>query len=121
MSLALNRSEAFDNAAQLACGGALDAALAEYLRLFQKDPRNRGAAEAAGAVCLRLGKQKEAVAHVVAVAEHVALAGDVSKARALYEKVLRIEPCDAVARAASTRSSSRSPAGVPRPAPRPPR
>lgn len=88
----LDRSDAVNKAASLASRGAFEAALAEYLRLFRDNPKDWSVGNALGDVYVRLGKSDAAVLHFVDLAEHLASDGFVAKARALYRKILRIQP-----------------------------
>ncbi len=87
-----NRTATLQKAARLAEDGALAPALNEYLQLFAQDPSDWTVANAVGDLHLRMGRIEEGVAHFMDLAERVAHDGFTTKARALYRKILRVQP-----------------------------
>jgi tetratricopeptide (TPR) repeat protein len=77
--------------------GAFAAALQEYQLLFAQDPSDWTIANAVGDLYLRLEQIDEGVAHFTALAERVARDGFTTKARAVYRKILRVQPDNDVA------------------------
>src|SRR3982751_5619943 len=86
------RTEAIDNAARLLKAGSTRAALAEYRQLFDQDPNDWTVGNALGDLLVRMGAADEAVTVFMQLAEKVAEQGHTAKARALYRKVVRVQP-----------------------------
>ncbi len=92
MRQVVTKTSAVEKAARLARDGALDAALKQYGDLFAMYPSDWGVANALGDLYARLGRTADAVAHFVRVAEQLDADGYTAKARAVYRKVLRLQP-----------------------------
>jgi tetratricopeptide (TPR) repeat protein len=96
-SATLDRSGLIEKAASLVQRGDLNGALKQYVRLFEDSPSDWNVANTLGDLYVRLGKSDDAVAHFISLAEQLALDGFTAKARALYRKILRIQPTNAAA------------------------
>lgn len=95
---AFDRSDALDRAARLAHRGDLDAAIREYTRLFEQNPRDLNVGNSLGDLYVRAGANDKAAAQFMRLAAQLAEDGFSAKARALYKKVLRLQPGHAGAR-----------------------
>ena len=93
----LNKRDTLQKATQLMQNGSHAAALKEYLQLFAQDPSDWTIANAVGDLYLRLGQIEEGVDHFTELAERVASDGFTTKARALYRRILRVQPDNEVA------------------------
>ena len=87
-----SKIDAVEKAARLVRAGALGAAVKEYQQLFANDPSDWAVANTLGDLYLRMGHTDEGVAHFMTLAERVAGDGYTAKARALYRKILRVQP-----------------------------
>jgi tetratricopeptide (TPR) repeat protein len=92
-----SKRDGLQKATQLMQNGAFAAALKEYQLLFAQDPSDWTIANAVGDLYLRLDQIDEGVAHFTALAERVARDGFTTKARAVYRKILRVQPDNDVA------------------------
>jgi tetratricopeptide (TPR) repeat protein len=74
--------------------GDLDGAAAAYAQILESDPEDWTSMNALGDVELRRGQPAYAVAHFLRAADHFREEGFMSKAVALYRKVLRVRQDD---------------------------
>src|SRR5512144_682684 len=98
MAATADRSDAMEKAARLVQRGELGRALKAYVRLFEQDRRDWSVGNTLGDLYVRVGQSREAIAHFTSLAEQLATDGFEAKARALYRKILRIQPDNPVAR-----------------------
>lgn len=98
MAASPDRTELVQKAAAHLHRGELDKALSHYVSLFKRDPSDWNIANTLGDLYVRMGKASEAVDHFSALAERLASDGFTAKARALYRKILRIQPQNEMAR-----------------------
>ena len=98
MPAIVDRIQALEAAARLVQRGDLDRALKAYVQLFEQDRRDWNVANTLGDLYVRVGKPREGVAHFTTLAEQLAADGFAAKARALYRKILRIQPDNDVAK-----------------------
>src|SRR5512141_3331952 len=98
MAATADRSDAMEKAARLVQRGELDRALKAYVRLFEQDRRDWSVGNTLGDLYVRVGQSREAIAHFTSLAEQLAKDGFEAKARALYRKILRIQPDNPIAR-----------------------
>ncbi len=98
MARALDRSDLVDKAARLVTRGDLDGAVTLYEKLFQNDSKDWSIGNTLGDLYIRTGKADAAIAHFMSLAEHLASDGFAAKSRALYRKILRIQPDNESAR-----------------------
>ena len=103
----MDRDEILRRAEKLLRQGRLDAAIAEYEKLVEDAPRDWVSANILGDLYVRAGQIDQAVAQYTRVAEHFAREGFVSRATALYKKIVKIHPDDdaALRRAAELSAS----------------
>ncbi len=90
----MDRDETLRRAEKLLRQGRLDAAIAEYARLVEDQPRDWTTANLLGDLYVRAGQIDQAVAQYARIAEHLAREGFVAKASALYKKIVKIQPDD---------------------------
>lgn len=74
--------------------GRIDAAIEEYVRIIDAQPRDWNSANALGDLYIRAGQTDRGVAEYARIAEHLANEGFYSKAAALFKKILKIRPDD---------------------------
>jgi tetratricopeptide (TPR) repeat protein len=74
--------------------GRVDAAIEEYLRIIEAQPRDWNSANALGDLYVRSGQTDKGVAQYTRIAEHLAEEGFFPKAAALYKKILKVRPDD---------------------------
>jgi tetratricopeptide (TPR) repeat protein len=90
----MDRDETLKRAEKLLRQGRLDAAIAEYARLVDEQPKDWATANLLGDLYVRAGRVDQAVAQYTRIAEHLAREGFVAKASALYKKIVKIQPDD---------------------------
>ena len=90
----MDREETLRRAEKLLRQGRLDAAIAEYARILEEQPRDWATANLLGDLHVRAGQIDQAVAQYARIAEHFAREGFVAKASALYKKIVKIHPDD---------------------------
>jgi tetratricopeptide (TPR) repeat protein len=92
--VAFDREDSLRKAEKLLRQGRLDAAIAEYLRVVEHQPRDWNTGNLLGDLYIRAGQTESAVVHYSRVAEHLAQEGFLPKAAALYRKIVKIAPED---------------------------
>jgi tetratricopeptide (TPR) repeat protein len=92
--LALDREDTLKKAEKLLRQGRLDAAIAEYLRVVEDQPRDWNTANTLGDLYARAGQAARAVGQYSRIADHFAEDGFYPKAAALYKKILKLTPED---------------------------
>jgi tetratricopeptide (TPR) repeat protein len=90
--VAIDRAATFKNAEKLLRQGRPDLAIAEYFRIVNEDPRDWNSANILGDLYVRAGSIDKAVEQFVRIADGLGADGFLSKAGALYKKVLKIRP-----------------------------
>jgi tetratricopeptide (TPR) repeat protein len=93
-SLPLDREDTLKKAEKLLRQGRLDAAIAEYLRVVEDQPRDWNTANTLGDLYVRANQADKAVAQYARIADHFFQDGFYPKAAALYKKILKIVPED---------------------------
>jgi tetratricopeptide (TPR) repeat protein len=88
----IDRVALLRNAETLVQQGKLDQAIAEYRRIVNDQPRDWNTANALGDLYLRNGQTDKAVELFVRVADSLSQDGVLSKAAALYKKILKLHP-----------------------------
>ena len=88
--MAIDREAALKQAEKLLRQGKLDAAIQEYVRLIDDQPRDWNAINALGDLYVRAGDAERAIAQFTRVADYVYGEGFFPKAAALYKKALKI-------------------------------
>jgi tetratricopeptide (TPR) repeat protein len=92
--LAIDREATLKNAEKFLRVGRLDAAIKEYARAVEDQPRDWTTANILGDLYLRAAQSDRAVALYKRIAEHQHTEGFYPKAAALYKKILKITPDD---------------------------
>ncbi len=92
--MALDREDTLKKAEKLLRQGRLDAAIAEYVRVVEDQPRDWNTANTLGDLYVRAGQSDKAVVQYARIADHFLQEGFYPKASALYKKVLKITPDD---------------------------
>jgi tetratricopeptide (TPR) repeat protein len=92
--VAIDRAVLLRNAEKLLRQGKLDQAIAEYRRIVTDHPHDWNTANVLGDLYLRAGQIDKAVEEYTRVADSLSLEGFLSKAIALYKKILKIRPHD---------------------------
>jgi tetratricopeptide (TPR) repeat protein len=92
--LALDREDTLKKAEKLLRQGRLDAAIAEYVRVVEDQPRDWTTANTLGDLYARAGQAAKAVSQYGRIADHFYEDGFYPKAAALYKKVLKLTPDD---------------------------
>lgn len=87
--------------------GKIDAAIAEYVRLVEAQPRDWNSANALGDLYVRANQVDKGVQHYTRIADHLAGEGFYPKASALYKKILKVKPSDEYALLQSGEIASR--------------
>jgi tetratricopeptide (TPR) repeat protein len=90
----MDREETLRRAEKLLRQGRLDAAIAEYARVVEDQPADWTTANLLGDLYVRAGQTEAAVAQYSRIADQLAREGFVSKATALYKKIVKIHPDD---------------------------
>lgn len=88
----LDRAATLRQAEKLLRQGKLDAAITEYLRVVDDQPRDWNTANILGDLYVRTGQIDKAVDQFARIAGSLSEEGFVSKAGALYKKILKLKP-----------------------------
>lgn len=90
--MAIDRTATLRNAEKLLRQGKLDAAMTEYLRVVEDQPRDWNTANILGDLYVRAGQTHKAVDQFVRIADGLSEDGFLPKAIALYKKILKLRP-----------------------------
>src|SRR5262249_28499059 len=88
----MDRAATLRNAEKLLRQGKLEPAIAEYLRVVEEQPRDWNTANLLGDLYVRSGRAEQAIDQFVRIADGLRADGFLSKAAALYKKVLKLKP-----------------------------
>ena len=89
-----DRDTALKNAEKAIKLGKVDAAIAEYVKVVEAQPRDWNTANALGDLYVRANQPVKAVQQYTRIADHLAGEGFYPKAAALFKKILKIRPDD---------------------------
>jgi tetratricopeptide (TPR) repeat protein len=89
-----DRETALKNAEKAIKLGKVDAAIAEYVKVVEAQPRDWNTANALGDLYVRANKISRGVEQYTRIADHLAEEGFYPKAAALFKKILKIKPDD---------------------------
>jgi tetratricopeptide (TPR) repeat protein len=89
-----NRETALKAAEKALRQGRIDAAITEYVRIVEAQPRDWNSANALGDLYVRANVIDKGIAQYTRIADHLAAEGFYPKAGALYKKILKIKPND---------------------------
>ncbi len=92
--MAFDRETALKSAEKALRQGRITAAIDEYLRIVEAQPRDWNSANALGDLLVRAGQVDKGVAQYTRIADQLAIEGFFPKAGALYKKILKIKPAD---------------------------
>jgi len=92
--LSIDREATLKNAEKFLRVGRLDAAITEYARVVDDQPRDWTTANTLGDLYMRAKQPERAVALYSRIADHLRTEGFYPKAAALYKKILKITPDD---------------------------
>jgi tetratricopeptide (TPR) repeat protein len=92
--LPLDREDTLKKAEKLLRQGRLDAAIVEYVRVVEDQPRDWNTANTLGDLYARAGQSAKAVGQYGRIADHFFEEGFYPKAAALYKKILKLTPDD---------------------------
>ena len=92
--MAIDRVALLRNAETFLRQGKLDQAIAEYRRIVDDQPRDWNTANVLGDLYLQTGQIDKAVEEYTRIADSLSHEGFLSKAGALYKKILKIRPHD---------------------------
>jgi tetratricopeptide (TPR) repeat protein len=88
----LDRAAALRNAEKLLRQGKVDPAIAEYLRIVEDQPRDLNSTNTLGDLYIRAGQVEKAIEQYLRIAAILYDDGFLSKAGALYKKILKFKP-----------------------------
>src|SRR5687768_13296347 len=74
--------------------GRIDAAIAEYVRIIEAQPRDWNSANALGDLYVRANQVDNGLTQYKRIADHLHGEGFFPKAGALYKKILKLKPDD---------------------------
>ena len=89
-----DRESALKNAEKAIKLGKIDAAIAEYAKIVEAQPRDWNTANALGDLYVRAKQIEKGVQQYTRIADHLAEEGFYPKAAALFKKILKIKPDD---------------------------
>jgi lipopolysaccharide biosynthesis regulator YciM len=89
-----DREAALKSAEKAIKQGRVDAAIAEYTKVVEAQPRDWNTANALGDLYVRSNQVEKGVQQYTRIADHLAGEGFYPKAAALYKKILKIRPDD---------------------------
>ena len=89
-----DREGALKSAEKALRQGRIDAAIAEYVRVVEAQPRDWNSANALGDLYVRSNRIDKGLQQFTRIADHLAAEGFYSKAAALFKKILKLKPDD---------------------------
>ena len=92
--MSTDREDSLKKAEKLLRQGRLDAAIAEYARVVEDNPRDWATANTLGDLLVRANQLENAAAQYSRIAEHFVQDGFYPKAAALFKKILKFRPDD---------------------------
>jgi tetratricopeptide (TPR) repeat protein len=87
-----DREGALKSAEKALKQGRIDAAIADYVRIVEAQPRDWNSANALGDLYVRAGQIEKGIGYYVRIADHLATEGFYPKAAALYKKIIKFKP-----------------------------
>jgi tetratricopeptide (TPR) repeat protein len=90
----IDREETLKKAEKLLRQGRIDAAIAEYVRVVEDQPRDWTTTNVLGDLYVRAGQLEKAAAQYSRIADHFVREGFYPKAAALLKKIIKIKPDD---------------------------
>jgi tetratricopeptide (TPR) repeat protein len=92
--LAFDRDSTLKKGEKFLRQGRLDAAIGEYVRVVEEQPRDWNTANLLGDLYFRAGQVDQALGQYHRIADHLMREGFYPKAAALYKKILKVRPDD---------------------------
>ena len=89
-----DREGALKSAEKALKQGRIDAAIAEYVKVVEAQPRDWNSANALGDLYVRANQLDKGLIQYTRIADHLATEGFYPKAAALYKKILKLKPDD---------------------------
>jgi len=87
-----DREGALKSAEKALRQGRIEAAIAEYVRVVDAQPRDWNSANALGDLYVRAGQTDKGVGQYLRIADHLASEGFYPKAAAIYKKIVKFKP-----------------------------
>lgn len=87
-----DREGALKSAEKALRQGRIDAAIAEYVKVVDAQPRDWNSANALGDLYVRAGQTDKGVGQYLRIADHLASEGFYPKAAAIYKKIVKFKP-----------------------------
>jgi tetratricopeptide (TPR) repeat protein len=87
-----DREGALKSAEKALRQGRIEAAIAEYVKVVEAQPRDWNSANALGDLYIRAGQTEKGIGHYLRIADHLASEGFYPKAAALYKKIVKVKP-----------------------------
>jgi len=92
--MGLDRAKINANAEKLVKSGKIVEAITEYRKLADENSRDMGVLNKLGDLCVRAGKNTDAIRYFLRIAEFYASDGFFLKAIAMYKKVSKLDPAN---------------------------
>ena len=92
--MAIDRDSTLKKGEKFLRQGRLDAAITEYVRVVEEQPRDWNTANLLGDLYFRAGQVDQALGQYHRIADHLMREGFYPKAAALYKKILKVRPDD---------------------------
>lgn len=92
--MAFDRAKALANAEKSVKSGKIPEAIAEYKKLAEDNNRDMGVINKLGDLCVRAGKNQDAIRYFLRIAEYYAADGFFLKAIAMYKKISKLDPAN---------------------------
>jgi tetratricopeptide (TPR) repeat protein len=92
--MAFDRAKALANAEKSVKAGKIPEAIAEYKKLAEDNNRDMGVINKLGDLCVRAGKNQDAIRYFLRIAEYYAGDGFFLKAIAMYKKISKLDPAN---------------------------
>ena len=89
-----DREAALKSAEKALRQGRIDAAIAEYVKVVEAQPRDWNSANALGDLYVRANQLDKGLQQFTRIADHLAAEGFYPKAAALFKKILKLKPDD---------------------------
>jgi tetratricopeptide (TPR) repeat protein len=90
--MSFDRETALKSAEKAIRQGRVDAAIAEYMRIVEAQPRDWNSANALGDLYVKSKQVDKGIEQYTRIADHLAAEGFLPKAAALYKKILKFKP-----------------------------
>src|SRR6266849_9463714 len=90
----LDRAKTVQNAEKFMRAGQHPEAITEYKKLADDNPRDMNVFNKLGDLCVRAGKNQDAIRYFLRIAEFYASDGFFLKAIAMYKKVSKLDPAN---------------------------